>query len=451
MFMVFFQVIREIMEKQEFSLSKIPTSLFNRGAKLMGLASKVALEEVSSRLKTWESEKEKLISKIQLTQDIVKTLSELKGASMKLGQLLSLDLGDYLPPELVKILGELHQKSTFLSYAVIEDILKKELLDKFHEFSEISQQPIAAASIGQVHKAKIDNKDVVIKIQYPGIADSIPSDIKILELILKQLMVITGKSKTDISPLLKEIKEVLLREVDYKNELLMHKKYRDAFVDKEFVIPEPFEGYSTSKILVQEFISGISITDWIKERPSQEKRYKVADLLMKLYLDEIFLYHLVQTDPNPGNFLMTPEDKIVLIDFGAVKEYEPTFVEGYRKILLASYNKDEALILTESYKVQFIDERESDEVKKIYLEMMDYLSSPFRQDSYFDFSDKEFFNRSRDISIQMSMKCRYSPPPKDLIFLHRKLAGIFIFIKKLDVKIKLKDYWHYVEGASVHE
>jgi aarF domain-containing kinase len=236
-------VIREIMEKQEFSLSKIPTSLFNRGAKLMGLASKVALEEVSSRLKTWESEKEKLISKIQLTQDIVKTLSELKGASMKLGQLLSLDLGDYLPPEMVKILGELHQKSTFLSYGVIEDILKKELLDKFHEFSEISQQPIAAASIGQVHKAKIDNKDVVIKIQYPGIADSIPSDIKILELILKQLIVISGKSRIDISPLLKEIKEVLLKEVDYKNELQMHKKYRDAFSGKEFVIPEPFEEY----------------------------------------------------------------------------------------------------------------------------------------------------------------------------------------------------------------
>jgi aarF domain-containing kinase len=413
----------------------------------MGLASKVAFEEVTSRIKTWESEKDKLTSKIKLTQDIVKTLSELKGASMKMGQLLSLDLGDYLPPEIVKILGNLHQKSTFLPYEFVEKILKVELLEKFQKISDISHQPIAAASIGQVHKAKIDNEEVVIKIQYPGIAESIPSDIKILELILKQLIIFSGKSRTDISPLLKEIKEVLLREADYTNEITMHKKYKAAFSGKEFIIPEPYEEYSTSKVLVQEFIPGISITDWIKEGPSYDKKSIVADLLMRLYLDEIFLHRLVQTDPNPGNFLMTPDDKIVLIDFGAVKEYEPNFVEGYRKILIASYNKDADLILKESYKVQFIDERESDEVKKIYLEMMDYLAGAFRQDSFFDFTDKDFFNRSRDLSIQMTLKCRYSPPPKDLLFLHRKLAGIFIFLKKLDVKIKLKDYWHYVEGT----
>jgi aarF domain-containing kinase len=432
-------------------LSKIPTSLLKRGSKLIGLASKVALEEVSSRLKTWENEKEKLLSKIELTQDIVKTLSELKGASMKLGQLLSLDLGDYLPPELVKILGDLHQKSSFLPFETINNILKQELGEKYQHLTNISQIPIAAASIGQVHKATLGDKEIVIKIQYPGIAESIPSDMRILEIILKQLLIITRKTKTDLSPVLEEIKEVLLREVDYKNEIQMHQRYRKAFQKKEFIIPEPFHEYSSGKILSQEFIEGLSITDWIKQSPSYEDRHRIADLLVKLYLEEIFIHHIVQTDPNPGNFLMTPDNQMVLIDFGAVKEYDTSFVEGYRKILIASHEKDANMILSESYKVNFIDERESNEAKQIYLEMMDYLSEPFRTESFFDFSDKDFFTQSRDLSIKMSMKCRYSPPPKDLIFLHRKLAGIFIFLKKLDVKIRLKDYWHYVEGASIPE
>ncbi len=432
-------------------MSKIPTSLFKRGSKLIGLASKVALEEVSSRFKTWENEKEKLLSKIELTQDIVKTLSELKGASMKMGQLMSLDLGDYLPPELVKILGELHQKSTFLPFDTIDKILREELGEKYHHLTNISQTPIAAASIGQVHKATLKGKEIVIKIQYPGIAESIPSDMRILEIILKQLLILTRKSETDLSPVLEEIKEVLLREVNYKNEIQMHQRYRKAFENREFIIPEPFQEYSSGKILCQEFIEGTSITDWIKKAPSTEDRHRIADLLVKLYLEEIFIHHIVQTDPNPGNFLMTSDNRMVLIDFGAVKEYDNSFVEGYRKILIASHEKDTKMILSESYKVNFIDERESEEAKEIYLEMMDYLTEPFRLESYFDFSDKDFFNRSRDLSIKMSLKCRYSPPPKDLIFLHRKLAGIFIFLKKLDVKIRLKDYWNYVEGISIPE
>ncbi len=427
-------------------MSKIPTSLFGRGTKLLGLASKLAIEEASSRLKTWEDEKDKHLSKVQMAQDMVKTLSQLKGASMKVGQLLSLDLGDYLPPEIVKVLEQLHHQSTFLDFNKIEKVLKAELGDKYSHFKDISRTPIAAASIGQVHKAVLHDKDVVLKVQYPGVAESIPSDMKLLEIIMKQANFFQGKRETDLTSFFEEVKAVLMKEADYNNELMMHLLYKEKFKDSPYVIPKAYEEYSTGKVLTQEYIEGVSFTQWLETNPELEVREKLSDLMMKLYLEEVFVHGMVQTDPNPGNFLITKDDRIALLDFGAVKVYSKEFITGYRDILIYAYNKDSEKIIEQSIKLGFMDPREGQDVKDIYLEMMEFLVEPFRQDEHFDFTDKTFFAKSRDLSWEMTKRCKYSPPPKDLLFLHRKLAGVFIFIKKMDVKIKLKDYWYYVEN-----
>lgn len=428
-------------------MSKIPTSFFSRGTKLLGVASKIAFEELTSRISVWEDEAEKLSSKVTLARDVVKTLSELKGASMKVGQLLSLDLGDYLPPEVVKILEQLHQKSTFLPYPVVEALLKKEFGGRFEDLQDISELPIAAASIGQVHTAYLGQKKVVLKVQYPGVADSIPSDIKILESLLKKVMFLKRKGDVDVSSFMEEIKEVLSKEADYLNEQHMQLKYKTKFKGDDFIIPEVYAQYSTKTVLTQEYVEGVSFTQWLDLNPETKVKEKMAHLFMKLYLDEIFHHKLVQTDPNPGNFLITSDEKMVLIDFGAVKEYDHSFVAGYKKVLMYSYMNDRENLLKVSYELQFIDSRESQEVKDIYVKMMDHLVNPFRQEESFDFNDKVFFNTSRDLSWEMSLKCKYSPPPRNLLFLHRKLAGVFTFIKKLQVKIRLKDYWKYVEDA----
>jgi len=426
-------------------LSKIPTSLFGRGTKLLGLASKLAIEEASSRLKTWEDEKDKLLSKVQMAQEMVKTLSQLKGASMKVGQLLSLDLGDYLPPEIVKVLEQLHHQSTFLDFNKIEKVMKDELGEKYAHYQDMSRTPIAAASIGQVHKATLQGNDVVIKVQYPGVAESIPSDMKILEIIMKQANFFQGKRETDLSPFFQEVKEVLMKESDYNNELMMHLLYKEKFKNSPYIIPKPYEEYSTGKVLTQEFIEGVSFSKWLETNPDLELRERLSDLMMKLYLEEVFIHGMVQTDPNPGNFLITKDNRIALLDFGAVKVYSEDFIRGYRDILLFAYKQDSEKIIEQSIKLNFMDPREGQDVRDIYLEMMEFLVEPFRQEGDFDFTDKSFFSKSRDLSWEMTKRCKYSPPPKDLLFLHRKLAGVFIFIKKMDVKIRLKDYWHYVE------
>ncbi len=424
-------------------MAKLPTGLWSRGTKLMGMASKLAINEIGSRVKGWEDEKDKLKNKIELAQTIVKTMSELKGASMKLGQLLSMDMGEYLPPEVIKVLENLHQNSTFVPYEKIEVILKEELGEKFSHLTEISQTPLAAASIGQVHTAKLHGKFVVIKIQYPGVAESIPSDLRILKLLFKNLSFVQGKS-ADLEPFFKELEEVLIRETDYEHECQMLKRYRDVFTDSVYVVPLVYPDYSTKKIITMERIEGKSLNEWT-EKSLLGERQTLAHQLLCLYLEEFFKHGLVQTDPNPGNFLLTKDNRVALLDFGAVKEYDRAFIEGYKNVLIASRNQDTKKLFEESVRLNFIDPRESDEVKDLYFQMMECLSSPFRQEGPFDFADKKFYDDSKNISWALSRKCKYSPPPKDLLFLHRKLAGVFILIRKLDVKLVLNDYWYKIE------
>lgn len=425
-------------------MAKIPTGLWSRGTKLVGMASKMAANEIGSRLKTWDDDKAKLQNKVELAQTIVKTMSELKGASMKLGQLMSMDMGEYLPPEVIKVLENLHQNSTFLPYETIEVILKTELGEKFTHLKDISTTPLAAASIGQVHSALLDGKPVVIKVQYPGVADSIPSDLRLLKMLMSNLSMVQGK-QTDLGPFFKEVEEVLTRETDYEHEAEMLARYKEGFKDSVYLVPEVYPDYSTKKILTMQRMFGKSFGEWA-DRSLLGERQKLAHQLINLYLDELFVLGLVQTDPNPGNFLMTEDNRMALLDFGAVKEYDRAFIEGYRKILIYSFNLDHKNLMLESERLGFIDPRENDEVRGLYIKMMDTLSAPFRQTTPFDFADKKYYEETKNISWTLTRKCKYSPPPKDLLFLHRKLAGMFILVRKLEAKLVLKDFWYKVES-----
>ena len=286
----------------------------------------------------------------------------------------------------------------------------------------------------------------MLKIQYPGVAESIPSDLRLLKILMKNLSFIQGKD-TDLDPFFKEVEEVLTRETDYEHECRMLKQYRSAFQNSVYIIPEVYPDYSTGKVLAMEKIEGKSFNEW-KESSLLGERQKLAHELMHLYLEEFFQHGLVQTDPNPGNFLMTKDNRMGLLDFGAVKEYERSFIDGYRQVLVAAQAQDEEKLMSESERLGFIDPRENEEVRALYKQMMDLLAAPFRVDGPFDFTDKKFYEDSKNLSWTLTRKCKYSPPPKDLLFLHRKLAGVFILIRKLDVKLVLKDYWPMVEKIT---
>lgn len=423
-------------------MTKIPTGLFKRGSKLAFAASKLALHEVSSRLKTWEGEKEKLEAQIRAAKSFVSTLSELKGASLKLGQLLSLDLGDFLPPPVISVLETLHKNVVALPYSDIEKILKDELKEKFYDLTDISATALATASIGQVHTARLNGKLVVLKVQYPNVADSIPQDVKILSFILNQFNLFQGK-KIDFTEILKEVTDVLYLETDYANELKMLQSYTENFKDSTYVIPRPESDYSTKKVLCMEFIDGKPFSEWLVDA-SKDQKIKIADDFMNLYLKEFFNFGLVQTDPNPGNFLITSNNKIALLDFGAVRMYSKDFVMGYTRIIDASLKGESEVVMKESFRLGFIDEKESNETKEIFLKMISLITQPFGLDDPHDFKDRSIIDQSQKLSWELIEKSQFSPPPKELFFLHRKLVGVFVIIRKLNVKLVLKDYWNVI-------
>src|SRR4051812_1783717 len=233
-------------------MGKPPKSVLGRSAELVKLAARMGFEYKSGQLE-----------EIKI---LVESLAGLKGAAMKIGHLLSMDFADLCPPEVRVVLEQLQASSPhFLPIDEIEKILQDELGPYYSSISNLSPEPIAAASIGQVHTASFQDKKIVLKVQYPGIANCIDSDVNILRTITKTLLTLTGK-KMDIDPLFTEMKKVFCGETNYLNELDNLKKYRKNFSNySAYSVPIPIEELSSAKVLAMSFEEGISLNKWNKQ------------------------------------------------------------------------------------------------------------------------------------------------------------------------------------------
>lgn len=419
----------------------IPQSKWARGSKLLKMASKMAAQELSHRLpgKAFDQAK-KLALRIDQTRELVATLSQMKGAAMKAGQLLGLEAGELLPPEVVEVLSKLQSEGQALGFDKIEAILKQELQEKYAELTDLTQKPIASASIGQVHKASYQGKEIVLKVQFPGIGDTIDSDVDMLSTLIDKFKFITNK-KVDLAPLFEEIRHTLHQETDYLTELQFMKAYADNFKGVEgYKVPRPIEGLTTKHVLAMEYISAHSMNDWSKFAEPEQKQL-IGERMMELFLKEYLEHGLVQTDPNWGNFLVTDNNELVVLDFGACKTYSKDFITTYRKILDFSMRREKGSLLEISYGFGLIDPREPQEVKDKYLHMMDVVIAPFRHQGIFDFATENYSQASKEASLDFAKSLKFSPPPKNLIFLHRKLGGVFLTLKRLETKMDLRLVW----------
>jgi len=419
----------------------IPQSKWARGSKLLKMASKIAAQELSHRLPgKVVDEAKKLALRIDQTRELVATLSQMKGAAMKAGQLLGLEAGELLPPEVVEVLSKLQAQGEAYEFHKIEAILKEELGEKFLSLSQISTTPIASASIGQVHKAIYQNKSIVLKVQFPGIADTIDSDIDMLECLLNKFKLITNK-KVELRALFDEIKATLKQETDYLAELQYLESYKENFKDKKgFLIPSPIKEMTTKKVLAMEYVEGLSLNSWSQVATLEQKQL-IGEKMLELFLYEYLECGLVQTDPNWGNFMVNSHNDLIILDFGACKSYSKEFIITYRKILDLSMRRQKAALLEVSQEFGLIDPREDQSVKDKYLHMMDVVIAPFRHQGVFDFATETYSQASKEASIDFAKSLKFSPPPKNLIFLHRKLGGVFLTMKRLETKMDLRLVW----------
>jgi aarF domain-containing kinase len=380
---------------------------------------------------------------------MVDSLGRLKGAAMKIGQLVSMDFGDLFPPEVRTILEQLQNQSPhFLDIQEIKKILQKELNAKFDLLSELSEKPIAAASIGQVHTAFYEGRKIVLKIQYPNIEKSIDSDLTILQGIVQALLSVARK-KMDLTSIFDEMKIVFSRETNYLLELENLKRYQEIFSShSDYVVPRAIDELCTERVVAMNYEEGVTLREWIRKTSDFNEKEAMGSKILDLYLIEYFQNAFVQSDPNPANFLVNSKNQLVLLDLGAVRSFERSFVSDYVELMNCVHSMDRPASIFQSEKMGFLDSREKLETKNLFYEMLRSSLCAFDENRQpFDFNDREYFKHSQNVSQDFSRLSEFTPPPSKLIFLHRKLVGIFGLLKDLGLKVDLRGYWKRVNQS----
>lgn len=431
------------------------SSVFGRSIQLFTMASKLAQKELGRSVQKGiigdQDGSSLLKTRIDQAKVLAENLSQLKGAAMKAGQLLSLDSSDFLPPEVIEILSKLQDSAEPVPFEKLRAVLREDLSQKeLGEISDLQEKAFAAASIGQVHRARHKGQDIVLKIQYPGVADSIDSDLRILKKVAQGFLSVSGRQMA-LDALFDEMKVVLRNEADYEYERECMTKFGDLVKGHpDYVVPKPIPELCSKRILAMTYVEGESFSKWIQSNPSREQRDFVGRKILDLYCHEFFDWGIVQTDPNYANFkIQSNPTKIVLLDFGATLFYEGQFVDKYRSLLETFATFDRDSILRASLDFGLIDERENDETKANFAEFLKSSVEPFFPHLQpFRFRDEDFAKRAQEVGREFTSSLKYSPPPEKIIFLHRKLGGIFNMLRKMDCELNLTPYWQKMVGQE---
>ena len=423
--------------------SSVPSSRFERLAHLGGLAGRVAGGMLA------EGMRQVARGNLPSTADLVLTpanarrvsekLSELRGAAMKVGQLLSMDAGDILPAELAAILARLRADARPMPMSEVVTVMQKSFGEGWeNHFKRFSFTPMAAASIGQVHVATTQgDRRLALKIQYPGISQSIDSDVDNVATLLNISRLVPNG--LDLQPLLQEAKRQLHQEADYQKEAAHLRHFAIALKDTpEFVVPGVDEGLSRKNILAMDFLEGEPIESL--SGATRTIRDRVAALLLELLFRELFEFGMIQTDPNFANFLYNPRtQQLGLLDFGATRRYPATVIEAYRGLLDAALRADHAAMSESAQAIGYFREDIHARQRAAVMELFVLATEPARTRGCFDFGASDLAARIRDAGMALSFNEGYwHTPPADAVFLHRKLGGMYLLAARLHAKVDVR-------------
>ncbi len=440
-------------------LKQIKTGAFSRGfaiAKLSAQATAKMAGHAVGGIFADESEKGSramalLLSQVEL---LTKELGQLKGSLMKAGQMLSVYGENLLPPEINQVLKSLQAQSPALDWAPIEKSLRAELGERFDEL-EIDREPHASASLGQVHRAVIrapgpdQGQSIALKVQYPGVDLAIESDIRALKRVFGLLKMLPQGPRYD--QLFEEVREMLHQEVDYAQELRLTELYREKVgVDPRYVVPRTFARYCTGKVMATSFEVGVGVDSPEVLGLSQERRNAIGLAVLELYLRELFEFRLVQTDPHFGNFrirLRTDEsapDQIVLLDFGATRVVPEAFLPGYRRMVRGAFYEKQAEVEAGAIEMGFLRPGDSPEMKRCFYEFCALITEPWMlaadgKERPYDFSVTDLPRRVVKKGADLARMLGLRPPPRELVFIDRKVGGVFVFLSTLKAKFAARD------------
>jgi aarF domain-containing kinase len=373
---------------------------------------------------------------------LVAKLSRMRGAALKLGQMISFQDSKMLPAPIQEVLQRVQDRADYMPASQRDKVMAANLGDEWRDlFSSFDEKPIAAASIGQVHSAvlKSNGARVAVKVQYPGVAGSIDSDLNNLAILLTASRLLPKGLFLDKT--IANARTELAWECDYIREAKCGRRFQELLADEQdtFVVPKVFPEASGQQVLTMEFLDGIGVTR-VKSF-TQEQRDWIGTQILRLCLREITEFKYMQTDPNWTNFLYNAQtNKLELLDFGASREYPEEFITRYTKLLAAASVSDKKVVRNMSIELGYLTGAESKAMLDAHIASILTLAEPFIDSSpeVYDFKDQTITERVKAL-IPVMIRERLVPPPEETYSLHRKLSGAFLLCARLGSRVRCRE------------
>ena len=433
------------------TIDKIPTGKIGRTGKLVSTGVKIGgnyLKYYGKKAFNPEFSRDELDE--DNATDIYDGLKSLKGSALKVAQMLSMEK-NLLP-------GAYVEKFSLAQFSVppLSAPLVRKTFKKYHgEYPEdlydtFAAQSVNAASIGQVHKATKEGRKLAVKIQYPGVADSISSDLAMVKPIALKMFNIQAK---DSEKYFKEVEGKLLEETDYILEVKQSKEISEASAHiPNLKFPKYYEDLSSERIITMDWMEGVHLSEFAKQNEDQELANKIGQALWDFYMFQIHGLKQVHADPHPGNFMVDKDNNLIAIDFGCIKQIPEDFYEPYFSLTSRENLNDKEFFYARLYELEILNENDSEKEKRFFSEMFHEMftmfSTPYQSEK-FDFTDEKFWQHLTELSEKYSKdpelrRMNGNRGSRHFLYMSRTFFGLYNLLHDLKAKVDIQNFRVYL-------